>query len=87
MTYPSAYLEITDWWGLSVGHAYYLDAFHQPILVANGAYTAGDTLNIKVQYEFIGSPGNQFTLKVYSKGSNNILNNKGNTYMVHMNGE
>lgn len=56
------------------------------MLIANGGFTAGTNLHIVIKYEWCASPGNQYTAKVYSKMNANMLNDAGNTYMVHMDG-
>lgn len=52
-------------------YVYYVDQAHNPVLIGNGgtSYSAGTNLHIVVKYEMCGSPGNQYTAKVYSKMS------------------
>lgn len=44
---------------------YYVDTAATPIIVSS--YNAGDEIKIASQYEFMNSPGNDVTVKIYSK--------------------
>lgn len=44
----------------------YDDIGIQPILIPANTYSAGETFNVYVKYEWMGSPANDFTLSVYS---------------------
>lgn len=60
---------------------------HRPILVAASTNSLYDKLDIYVQYEFIGSPHPDFTLKVYSKFDQPILDSRGNSNEINMDGQ
>lgn len=66
VNYPVAYMAIYEG-SNRLTYVYYLDQAHTPILMTNGAFTAGTNLHIVVKYEWCGSPGDQYTAKVYSK--------------------
>ena len=45
---------------------YYYDLYSLPVLLEEDEYEAGDVLYISVFYDWNGSPGNDYTLKIYS---------------------
>lgn len=80
---PVAYIAIYQG-STRLDYKYYVDQFHKPILRAAGSHP-GQYI-IYVQYEFVGSPHKDFTLKAYSKYSNKIKDSSGNTNELHMDG-
>ena len=68
-TFPIVYVRIyqNDPNAAAIKTAYYYDAYAVPLAVAESAYNAGDTFYIKVLYDWKGSVGNDYTVKVYSK--------------------
>lgn len=65
----------------------YFELFHWPIQVLSTNYTAGTKFIIRVQYTWDSNPGNDYTLKVYSKQDLTILDSNGNSNMWHMDGQ
>lgn len=51
--------------GQTIKNHYYLDYSHRPTVVSG--YNGGDVLTMTVQYDWVGSPHKDFTVKVYSK--------------------
>jgi hypothetical protein len=62
--YPLAYMMIRNG-DIQLSTKYYMDYGHDPYMTS--AYNAGDEIFITVQYEWMGSPHKDYTLKVYSK--------------------
>lgn len=90
VNYPVAYIAVYNSNNLAsaIDYKYYVAQAHNPILIASSAWTAGDRYTIGVQYQWIGSPGNQYTLKAYSKLQGvNLLNSAGQPAMLHMDGQ
>jgi len=50
-----------------VASKYYVDIQHIPILINTLNYQANDIFAVDVHYEWLGSKGNDYTVKVYSK--------------------
>ena len=71
VSYPVAYIAVYNDNDDLLEYQYYLDQRHKPIMVS--ASTNSAIYNIYVKYEFVGSPHNDFTLKVYSKYNIPIL--------------
>ena len=49
-------------------------------------YSAGDTYQVRVGYEWLNSPAPDFTVKVYSKHDTPITDADGQTNMLHTDG-
>ena len=64
----------------------YYDAFSIPIMLTESDYAAGDTIYMKVRYDWNGSPVNDYTLKVHSKMDLEIVDENGKSNMYHMDG-
>lgn len=64
VTAPATYYTIRNN-GQQLESAYYLDFSHRPYLV--NSYNGGDIISMTVQYDWVGSPHKDFTVKVYSK--------------------
>lgn len=55
--------------------------------MASSNHRSGEKYTMYVQYEWIGSPAKDFTLKVYSKFKNSkVKDNLGETNMINMDG-
>ena len=85
VSYPVAYIAVYNDNNDLLEYQYYLDQRHKPIMVS--ASTNSAIYNIYVKYEFVGSPHNDFTLKVYSKYNIPILDSNGNSIETHMDGQ
>jgi len=86
VNYPVAYIVIYKG-SVSQGYKYYLDQTHKPIIMSSSNHGAGQEYKIYVQYEWLGSPAKDYTLKVYSKYANSqIKDTNGNTNMLNMDG-
>lgn len=55
--------------------------------IVSANYNAGDTFYLKVQYDWKGSVGNDYTVKVYSKQNLEIKDERGNVNYFHMDGQ
>lgn len=69
----------------------YYDLFHRPYYVAESEYAAGDKFILEVQYDWTygwsNYPGNDYTLKIYSKQNLEIKDENGETNMWNMDGQ
>ena len=45
----------------------YVDAMHIPIVINTFKYQTGDIFAVDVKYDWLGSKGNDYTVKVHSK--------------------
>lgn len=66
--YPVAYIAVY-YGGTRIDYKYYLDQFHRPILIAASNTVGVEKYYIYVEYEYLGSPAPDYTLKVYSKNN------------------
>ena len=62
------------------------DLKHNPIIVKESEYEAGDTFTFRVYYRFYGYASEDFTLKVYSSQDLQIFNQNAETNQLHMDG-
>lgn len=72
---------------------YYFDQFHRPVVISSGhaSNVADKQWKIIVLYEFVGSPAKEYTVKVYSKhtedgSKNKLVDASGNTSVKHYDG-
>ena len=65
---------------------YYVDQYHRPILMTAAQNKYSRQYTIYVQYEFAGSPHNDYTLKAYSKYNQPVYNSKHEVNEIHMDG-
>ena len=70
-----------------IGYKWYYDQFHYPFIIAENDYKAGDTILIKVLWDWNKSPAKDYTLKIYSQHKGvKILNSSEDSNMYHMDG-
>ena len=50
-------------------------------------YNAGDTFKVRARYEWLGAPDKDYTVKVYSKQNLEIKDSRGQTSVIHMDGQ
>jgi hypothetical protein len=81
--YPVAYIGVYQY-GQLLSYNYYFDQYHKPLMFGPDSHFSGSQYTIFVQYEFLGSPAKDYTLKAYSKYKSKIYNSQYNTNMIHM---
>jgi hypothetical protein len=57
-----------------VDGAHFSEVKHKVIVVNETDYEAGDQFELRVRYDWNGSPARDFTVKVYSKQELHIVN-------------
>ena len=68
-------------------NVYYFDYLNYPYLIEEADYEAGDVFKLNVDYFYFSSPVKRdYTVKVYSKQDLSIVDEDGNTNMLHMDG-
>lgn len=56
-------------------------------MVLESEYEAGDVFNFKIYYRWYGYSSEDFTVKVYSRMDLEVLDERGETNMLHMDGQ
>ena len=68
------------------GGIYDWDYKHDPVLIKESDYEAGDTFQFRVHYYWYGYTAEDFTVKVYSKQALEVKDQRGHTNELHMDG-
>jgi len=74
--------------GVNLENKYYMDYLNEPMLIAEADYEAGDTWTFEIDYWwFSGRTPRDYTVKVYSSQDLEVKDKKGNTNMLHNDGQ
>ena len=66
----------------------YEEQWVEPYLLAEADYAAGDVFTVEVDYHTWGSRyAKDYTFKVYSSQTLEVLDSNGETIMIHMDGQ
>jgi len=66
---------------------YYQDQGHDPFMVKEADYAAGDVFAVYVKYDWWGSPAPDYTVKVYSTQTIEVLDEAEQTRQFHTDGQ
>lgn len=64
----------------------YYEDWYMPVMLEESEYEAGDEITITVLYDWVGRMSRDYTVSVYSKQDLEVLDEDGNTNMIHMDG-
>lgn len=67
VSYPIVYIKVVQNGTNMIGYKYFYNVYHDPILITEANYKAGEELKVEITYQWAGSPIPDYTLKVYSK--------------------
>lgn len=81
-------VDIAVYQGLNrIGTNTYFEQFHQPTLLSSKDHRAFNHISIYATFQYYGSPAPDYTIKVYSKYTGQIMNVTMQSNQIHMDGQ